>query len=105
MHATYTRNFDQPVRHETNDRIPLRNSKYQPGRFGDIQKESSLKRKELKRIISSFPRNEPCRRRDMTRLKLSVCPTCGKQNLKTVRRTVSGTRRGKRYSVPGVEFY
>jgi YgiT-type zinc finger domain-containing protein len=41
----------------------------------------------------------------MTRLKLSVCPTCGKKNLKRVRKTVSGTRQGKRYSVPGVEFY
>ena len=41
----------------------------------------------------------------MTRLKLSVCPTCGKKNLKKVRRIVSGTRHGKRYSVPAVEFY
>ena len=41
----------------------------------------------------------------MTKLKLSVCPTCGEKNLKKVRRTVSGTRQGKRYSVPGVEFY
>lgn len=41
----------------------------------------------------------------MTRLKLSVCPTCGEKNLKKVRRTVSGTRQGKRYSVPGVQFY
>jgi YgiT-type zinc finger domain-containing protein len=53
-------------------------------------------------LVSS---NEPCRRRVMTRLKLSVCPTCGKKSLKKVRRTVSGTRQGKRYSVPGVEFY
>jgi YgiT-type zinc finger domain-containing protein len=41
----------------------------------------------------------------MTRLKLSVCPTCGKKNLKQVRKTVSGMRDGKQYSVPAVEFY
>jgi YgiT-type zinc finger domain-containing protein len=41
----------------------------------------------------------------MTRLELSVCPTCGKKNLKKVRRTVRGTHQGRRYSVPGVEFY
>ena len=41
----------------------------------------------------------------MTRLKLSVCPNCGKKNLKKVRKTVSGTRQGKPYSAPAVEFY
>ena len=41
----------------------------------------------------------------MTKLKLSICPTCGEENLKKVRRTVSGIRQGKKYSVPGVEFY
>ena len=41
----------------------------------------------------------------MTRIKLSVCPNCSSKNLKKVRKTVSGTRQGKRYSVPGVEFY
>ena len=41
----------------------------------------------------------------MTRLKLSVCPNCYSKNLKSVRRTVSGTHQGRRYSVPGVEFY
>ena len=45
------------------------------------------------------------RRRYTSRLKLNVCPTCGKKNLKKVRRTVSGVRYGKRYSVPSVEFY
>ena len=64
-----------------------------------------MKRQELKRITSSFPRNELCSKRLMTRLKLSVCPTCGKKNLKKVRRTVNVTRHGKRFSVPAVEFY
>jgi YgiT-type zinc finger domain-containing protein len=41
----------------------------------------------------------------MTRLKLTVCPNCGNKNLKKVRRTVTGTRQGKRYSAPQVEFY
>lgn len=38
-------------------------------------------------------------------IKLAVCPNCYGKNLKKVRRTVSGTRQGKGYSVPGVEFY
>ncbi len=41
----------------------------------------------------------------MTRLKLTVCPNCGKNNLKKVRKTVTATRHGKKNSVPGVEFY
>ena len=41
----------------------------------------------------------------MARIKLTVCPNCYSKQLKKVRRTVSGTRQGKRYSVPGVEFY
>ena len=41
----------------------------------------------------------------MARIKLTVCPNCYSKNLKKVRRTVSGTRQEKRYSVPGVEFY
>ena len=41
----------------------------------------------------------------MTRLKLNVCPNCGNKNLKNVRQTVTGTRQGKRYSAPSVEFY
>ena len=41
----------------------------------------------------------------MTRIKLSVCPSCSSRKLKKVRKTVSGTRQGKRYSVPAVEFY
>jgi len=40
----------------------------------------------------------------MSRLKLTVCPNCGK-NLKKVRKAVTGTREGKRYSAPAVEFY
>lgn len=39
------------------------------------------------------------------KLKLNVCPNCGNKNLKKVRKTVSGTRQGKRYSAPAVEFY
>ena len=41
----------------------------------------------------------------MNRIKLTFCPNCYSKNLKKVRRTVSGTRLGKPYSVPGVEFY
>ena len=41
----------------------------------------------------------------MARLKLTFCLNCYSKNLKKVRRTVSRTRQGKRYSVPGVEFY
>lgn len=41
----------------------------------------------------------------MARLKLSLCPSCGNKNLKKVRKAVSGTRQGKRYSAPAVEFY
>jgi YgiT-type zinc finger domain-containing protein len=41
----------------------------------------------------------------MTRLKLTVCPNCGNKNLKKVRKTVTGTRQGKRYSAAQVEFY
>jgi YgiT-type zinc finger domain-containing protein len=41
----------------------------------------------------------------MNRLKLTVCPTCGSKNIKKVRKTVTGTRHGKRYSAPDVEFY
>jgi len=41
----------------------------------------------------------------MTRIKLTVCPNCYGKNVKKVRRTVNGTRQGRRYSAPGVEFY
>ena len=41
----------------------------------------------------------------MTKLKLSVCPNCGNKNLRKVRKAVTGTRQGKRYSAPAVEFY
>ena len=41
----------------------------------------------------------------MAKLKLSVCPNCGNKNLKNVRKAVTGTRQGKRYSAPAVEFY
>ena len=41
----------------------------------------------------------------MTRLKLTICPNCGNKNLKKVRKAVTGTRQGKRYSSPAVEFY
>lgn len=41
----------------------------------------------------------------MARIKLAVCSNCYSKNIKKVRRTVSGMRQGKRYSVPRVEFY
>jgi len=41
----------------------------------------------------------------MVTLKLTDCPNCGNKNLKKVRKAVTGTRQGKRYSAPAVEFY
>ena len=41
----------------------------------------------------------------MARLKFSVCPNCGKKDLKKVRKAVTGRRQGKQYSAPAVEFY
>ena len=41
----------------------------------------------------------------MTTVKLTKCPTCGNNNLKKVRKVVTGTRQGKRYSAPNMEFY
>jgi len=43
--------------------------------------------------------------KEVTKLKLTVCPTCGNKNLKKVRKAVTGTRQGKRYSARDVEFY
>ena len=41
----------------------------------------------------------------MARIKLTFCLNCYSKNIKKVRRTVSGMRQGRQYSVPGVEFY
>jgi len=41
----------------------------------------------------------------MSKLKITVCPSCGGKNIKKVRRVVTGNRQGKRYSAPDIEFY
>jgi YgiT-type zinc finger domain-containing protein len=41
----------------------------------------------------------------MSRLNLTTCPTCGSKNIQAVRKAVSGSRQGKSYSAPDVEFY
>jgi YgiT-type zinc finger domain-containing protein len=40
-----------------------------------------------------------------TLLQITLCPTCGSDKLKRVRRTVSGEYQGQAYTVPAVEFY
>jgi YgiT-type zinc finger domain-containing protein len=41
----------------------------------------------------------------MSTLNITVCPNCSSLRIKKVRKTVSGTRNGKRYSARNVEFY
>ena len=41
----------------------------------------------------------------MNSLKITVCPSCGSTNIKKVKKLVTGTRNGKRYSAPDIEFY
>ena len=38
-------------------------------------------------------------------LQISTCPSCGSREIKRVRRKVTGTVRGRTYSVAGVVFY
>jgi YgiT-type zinc finger domain-containing protein len=38
-------------------------------------------------------------------LKIKTCPTCGSKRIRSVRRTVRRTVKGKRYIVPDLEFY
>jgi YgiT-type zinc finger domain-containing protein len=41
----------------------------------------------------------------MMDLKITVCPTCGSDKIKAVRRTWTGHHREQSYRVPNVEFY
>jgi YgiT-type zinc finger domain-containing protein len=38
-------------------------------------------------------------------VKISICPTCGSDKIKRVRRKWTGLVQGKRYTVPSLEFY
>ncbi|MCP4370172.1 MAG: type II toxin-antitoxin system MqsA family antitoxin [Deltaproteobacteria bacterium] len=38
-------------------------------------------------------------------LHITVCPTCGKKNLKKICRDWIATFRGRKYTVPSLEFY
>jgi len=41
----------------------------------------------------------------LSKLNITVCPTCGGKGIKKVRKTVSGIRQGRPYSAPDIEFY
>jgi YgiT-type zinc finger domain-containing protein len=41
----------------------------------------------------------------MDDLKITICPSCGGKNIKKVRKMVTGSRGGKHYSAPNIEFY
>jgi YgiT-type zinc finger domain-containing protein len=38
-------------------------------------------------------------------LKISSCPTCGSRRIRKVRRSLAGTYRGRKYTVPELEFF
>lgn len=38
-------------------------------------------------------------------LDIKTCPSCGSRNIKKVRRTWRGEFEGRRYTVPGLDFY
>ena len=38
-------------------------------------------------------------------LKISICPTCGSEKIKKVRRNLMGRFFGRSYAVPSLEFY
>ena len=38
-------------------------------------------------------------------LRIATCPTCGSENIKKVRRNLTGRFGGRSYTVPSVEFY
>jgi YgiT-type zinc finger domain-containing protein len=38
-------------------------------------------------------------------LKIKICPTCGGEKIKKVRRNLMGTFGGRSYAVPSLEFY
>jgi YgiT-type zinc finger domain-containing protein len=41
----------------------------------------------------------------MTMLKITTCPSCGSGNIKRVRRNWTGSFKGKRYTVPHLQYY
>lgn len=41
----------------------------------------------------------------MSKLNITICPSCGGGNIRKTRKTVTGTRQGRSYSAPGIEFY
>ena len=41
----------------------------------------------------------------MSKLEISICPTCGSNKIRSVRAAVKGAQHGKQYSAPGVEFH
>ena len=38
-------------------------------------------------------------------LKINICPTCGSEKIKKVRRNLMGRFAGRSYAVPSLEFY
>ena len=38
-------------------------------------------------------------------VKITICPTCGSDEIKRVRRNWTGKVQGKTYTVPALEFY
>jgi YgiT-type zinc finger domain-containing protein len=40
-----------------------------------------------------------------TILKIASCPTCGSRRITKVRRSVTGTFRGRKYTVPDLNFF
>ena len=38
-------------------------------------------------------------------LSIKICPTCGSEKIKRVRRNLSGRFAGRPYTVPSLEFY
>ena len=38
-------------------------------------------------------------------LKINICPTCGSEKIKKVRRNLMGRFSGRSYAVPSLEFY
>jgi len=41
----------------------------------------------------------------MNALKITICPSCGSDKIKGVRRNWSGEYKGRAYTVPSLEFY
>ncbi|MBI2210786.1 MAG: YgiT-type zinc finger protein [Deltaproteobacteria bacterium] len=41
----------------------------------------------------------------MTMLKITTCPSCGSRKVKKVRRSWTGSFKGKRYTVPNLQYH